>query len=233
VPADGSGGIEPLITNGNVEAPWSFTPDGSRLAYHEMNPSTSFDLWAVPVKGSGNKLIAGNPEVVLDSKAYETYPAISPDGHWIAYASNESLTWEVYVRRFPDDGTKVQVSGGGGRVPLWSSNRHELFYRTDSQRLMVATYSMRGGAFAVESVREWSHKRLAETGVLANYDLSPDGTRILALMAVARPEDQQTENHAMFVLNFFDEVRRKDRKVGGPSMKRRRTVRLYLSTASR
>jgi serine/threonine-protein kinase len=174
-----------------------------------MNPSTNFDLWTVPVKTSGNQLIADGAEVLLNSKAYETYPAISPDGHWMAYASNESLTWEVYVRRFPDDGTKVQVSGGGGRIPRWSSNGHDLFYRTDSQRIMVASYNMRGSAFTVDSVREWSHRRLAETGVLSNYDLSPDGKRVLALMAVARPEDQQNENHATLVLNFFDEVRRK------------------------
>ena len=115
----------------------------------------------------------------------------------------------MYVRAFPDNGSKVQVSAAGGRIPRWSPNGHELFYRTDDQRIMVATYTVKGGSFEVRALRQWSQRRLADTGVLSNFDLSPDGRRILALMPAVRAEDQQTENHVTFMLNFFDEVRRR------------------------
>ena len=79
---------------------------------------------------------------------------------------------------------------------------------------MVATYTTKGGSFAAGSQRQWSQSRLADTGVLSNFDLSSDGRRILALMPAIRPEDQQTENHVTFMLNFFDEVRRRVASAG-------------------
>jgi Tol biopolymer transport system component len=206
---DGTGKAEPLIVSGNTQAPCSFSPDGKRLAYHELNSSTGFDLWTVPIRVTGSGPAAGTPELFLGTPAYETYPTFSPDGRWMAYGSNESGNWEVYVRAFPDNGSKAQVSASGGRIPRWSPNGRELFYRTDDQRIMAATYTTKGRSFAVHSRRQWSPVRLADTGVLSNFDLSPDGLRILALMPAVRPEDQQTENHVTIMLNFSDEVRRR------------------------
>ena len=206
---DSAGKPEPLTHSNSIQVPWSFSPNGKRLAYHEMSPTTGFDLWTVPVQASGSGLTAGKPELFLQTPAFETYPSFSPDGQWMAYGSNESGSWEVSVRAFPDNGRKVQVSAAGGRIPRWSPNGHELFFRTDDQRIMVASYTTKGGSFAVRSLRQWSQSRLADTGVLSNFDLSPDGRRILALMPAVRPEDRQTENHVTFMLNFFDEVRRR------------------------
>ena len=73
---------------------------------------------------------------------------------------------------------------------------------------MLATYDVKGGSFAVASLRQWSRKRLAETGDLASFDLSPDGKRVFALVPVGRLEDQLGENHATFMFNFPDEIRR-------------------------
>ena len=78
---------------------------------------------------------------------------------------------------------------------------------------MVAAYGSKDGRFAIHSVRPWSQRPLADTGVLSNFDLSPDGRRILALMPAVRPEDQQTVN-LTFVQNLFDEVRRKVASAG-------------------
>ena len=73
-------------------------------------------------------LHAGTPQLYLRTPAYEVYPSFSPDGRWMAYASTEAGPSEVYVRRFPDNGSKVQVSIGGGRIPRWSRNGHDLFF---------------------------------------------------------------------------------------------------------
>jgi len=207
--SDNGGRIESLLRADNMQVPWSFTPDGKRLAYHEMNSTSGFDLWTVPIEVSANGLNAGTPEPYLRTPAYETYPAFSPDGQWIAYGSNESGSWEVYVRHFPDNGTKVQVSEGGGRVSRWSSNNRELFYRTDNQEIMVATYAAKGSEFSVRSRRRWTETRLADSGVLANFDLSPEGDRILALVPAMTADEQQAQNHVTFMLNFADDLRRR------------------------
>jgi WD40-like Beta Propeller Repeat len=90
-----------------------------------------------------------------DSPAFEVYPSFSPDGRWITYASNDSGVWEIYVRRFPDNGTRVRVSTSGGVVPRWSPNGRELLYRTDAQRLMAVTYKADADSFVVSTPRPW------------------------------------------------------------------------------
>ena len=204
--ADGTGKSEPLTQSSRVQVPWSLSPDGGRIAYHELNPVTGFDLWTVPIQVSKAGVAAGKPEPFLRTAAYETYPSFSPDGKWIAYGSNESGSWEVYVRPFPDRGERVQVSVGGGRIPFWSPNGHELIYRTDDQRIMFVTYRTHGDSFVAQKVRPWSSTRLADTGVLANLDLASDGQRFVLLTPATTPEGQQSENHATFMLNFPSEV---------------------------
>ena len=206
---DGTAKSEPLIQGNHVQVPWSLSPDGSRLAYHELNPVTGFDLWTVPIQVSKTGVTAGKPEPFLRTAAYETYPSFSPDGKWIAYGSNESGSWEVYVRPFPDRGERMQVSVDGGRIPFWSPNGHELLYRTDDQRIMVRAYRTKGNLFILQELRSWSPSRLADTGVLANLDLTSDGQRFAMLTPASTVESRQSENHATFMLNFSSEVQRR------------------------
>jgi serine/threonine-protein kinase len=209
VRSDGAGKPQPLIRGKNLLVPFSFTPDGKRLAYQEQNPRTSFDIWTVTIESDGAGLRAGKPESFLQTPADERQPAFSPDGRWLAYDSNESGTYEVYVRAFPDKGGKWQISNAGGAYPIWSSNGHELFFRGDDNRIMVATYAAKADTFVPDKPRVWSDKQLANRGILANYDLAPDGKRIAALMPAEGPEAQQTQNHVIFLENFADELQRK------------------------
>src|SRR5260221_11267441 len=80
--------------------------------------------------------------VFLPTPADEFGPAGSPDGHWVAYVSDESSRAEVYVRAFPTPGGKVQVSLDGGSEARWSREGRELFYR-NGDRMMVATVQTR------------------------------------------------------------------------------------------
>jgi Tol biopolymer transport system component len=197
------------LTNGqSAQTPWSVARDGGRLAFYERNPETGFDLWTAPISGTDDAVSLGESEPFLRTRAIEVYPSFSPDGHWMAYASNESGAWEIYVRRFPDDGTKVRVSSTGGVVPRWSPKGNELFYRTDAQRLMVVAYKAQGASFTAGPPRPWSEHSFADTGVLPSFDVAPDGERVAALMPVAR-RNGQSANHATFMLNFADEVRRR------------------------
>ena len=209
IPSDRPGNSTPLMDARVNQTPWSVSPDGRRLAYYERTPETGFDLWTVDVTPHNAGLGLETPEPFLQTAAFEVYPSFSPDGRWIAYASNESGAWEVYVRRFPDNGTKVRVSMAGGSVPRWSPNGRELLYRTEAQRIMVVAYSSRGDAFVPVTPRPWSPHALADTGVLPNFDLAADGERVVALMSAARPEEQQTVNHVTFMFNVSEEIRRR------------------------
>ena len=161
------------------------------------------------MESDGTGLRAGKPEPFLQTPFDERQPAFSPDGRWIAYASNESGAYQVYVRAFPDKGGKWQISNSGGAYPVWSRNGHELFFRTLDSRIMVASYSVKGESFVADKPRVWSEKKIADIGLVSNYDLAPDGKRIAALMPVETPEDQKAQSHVIFLENFFDEVRRK------------------------
>jgi Tol biopolymer transport system component len=203
---DSGGASSPFINTGSIAVPWSYSPDGRYIAFHRMDPQTAFDLWTVPIESDERGLRAGTSVPFLRTRAYEVYPSFSPDGRWLAYSSNESGTWEVYARHFPDDGVKVQVSQGGGRVPRWSRDGRALFYATDDQRLMVVRYDTRAGSFAA-APRQWSAVRLADTGVMPNFDVAPSG-RVLALLPAASAFGQR-ENHVTVLLGFFGEARRR------------------------
>src|SRR5262249_52996852 len=144
-----NGAVKPqlLIPTKYSVGPSSFTPDGKRLAYMELDPETAFDLWTVPLENDGAGLRAGNPEVFLQPRADERCPSCSSDGKWLAYTSNESGSYQVYVRAFPDTGEKWQISSDGGTYPMWSRSGRELFFESLDNRIMVAGYSVQGDAF--------------------------------------------------------------------------------------
>jgi serine/threonine-protein kinase len=163
-------------------------------------------VWTMPLQIIDTGLVGGAPEAFVSDARY---PAFSPDGHWMAYTSNESGTYEVYVRTFPDRGGKWQVSSGGGAYPVWSSNAHDLMFRGLDSRFMVVTYSREGESFVAAKPRVWAEKRLLQSVVgQGTFDLSSDGKRVVMLTPV-EAEGRTAQNDAIFLENFFDEVRRR------------------------
>jgi Tol biopolymer transport system component len=207
--SDGAGKPQPLTQSKNPQFPWSFTPDGKRLAFFEQDSKTFSDLWTVPLESNSPGLRAGKPEVFLQTSADERYPAFSPDGRWMAYRSDESGTLQVYVRAFPDKGGKWQISNSSSTNPMWSRNGHELFFETSDRHIMLVTYAVKGDSFVADKPRVWSDKQLGTTLGAKNADPAPDGKRIVALMPVETAEGQKTQSHVTFLMNFFDELRRK------------------------
>jgi serine/threonine-protein kinase len=153
----------------------------------------------------------GRPTVFLGSAAREQEPMFSPDGRWIAYASNESGQFEVYVRPFPGPGGKWQISTGGGSTATWSPTRHELFYATADQRIMVSAYTVEGDSFGAEKPQLWSQGRyvgrLPRIASVRSFDVHPDGQRF-ALAKVPETQTAAKEDKVVFIFNFFDELRR-------------------------
>ena len=207
--SDGAGKPQPLTRSKNAQYPWSFTPDGKRLAFGDQI-SGVFHLWTVPLESDGAGLHAGKPEVFLQTPADERTPSFSPDGRWLAYSSNESGTFQVYVRAFPDKGSKWQISNSDGVYPMWSRTGRELFFETLDNHIMVAVYAVKGDSFVADKPRLWSEKQIGGLPNAArNVDIAPDGKRIVALMPVETPEAQKAQSHVIFLENFFDEVRRR------------------------
>jgi serine/threonine-protein kinase len=208
--SDGSGEPQQLLQRPNVILPWSFSPDGHRLAYIERDPLTGFDLWTLPLDLSDpDHPKPGTPELFLRTPNDETVPRFSPDGRWIAYRSNESGSNEIYVRPFPNaSGGKWPISSGGGLYAFWSKEGHELFYETADNRTMVVDYTVNDASFVADKPRLWSDKQLFYTGNL-NLDLAPDGKRFVVLALPDSPPGEKGTVHVTMLLNFFDELKRR------------------------
>jgi len=110
-----------LISDDAIKLLGDWSPDGGEFVYTRIDGAASFDLWiARAADGVGRPLLA--------TAANEMQARFSPDGRWVAYASDESGSLEVYVERYPELGEKRQVSIGGGGQPQWRADQHELFY---------------------------------------------------------------------------------------------------------
>ena len=209
--SDGAGKPQRLIPTSARSLPSSFTQDGRRLAYYELASGSRSDIWTVAIESEGQGLRAGKPESFLQTQADERHGAFSPDGHWLAYTSDESGTFQLYVRAFPDSGGKWQISNAGGANPVWSRDGRELMFRGGDNRIMAVTYAAKADSFVPDKPRVWADKQVANLGTILTgvYDLAPDGKRIVTLMPVEAPAAQQAQNHVTFVLNFADELQRR------------------------
>ena len=208
--SDGAGEPQRLIQTKEGLEPYSFSPDGKRLAYSAISPETSGDLWMLPLDLSdADHPKAGKAELLLRTPATEINPAFSPDGRWMAYQSGAAGgTTEIYVQPFPGPGGNWQVSSGGGRLPVWSRDGRELLYGTPDGYIMSAAYTTKGVSFAREKVRRWSNQQIQQTGI-RNFDLSPDGKRVVVFPLPPTSGATNPSVHVTFLLNYFDELRRR------------------------
>jgi serine/threonine-protein kinase len=198
IAADGSGAPERLTDSPNPQIATSFSRDGRFLCFTEALAAAQADLWVLPLFGDRK------PMAVARTPFDERWGRFSPDGKWLAYVSDESGIDQVYVQAFPGPGSKVQVSTDGGREPVWSPDGRELFF-TNGDRWLTADVRTQP-AFAAATPRLLIEARYERpSGPMPNYDISPDGRRILTVKGSA-PENATSQ--ITVVLNWFDELRR-------------------------
>ncbi len=213
--ADGSGGLERLNTSEYVNAPMSWSPDGQLLAFIEVNPTTQRDIWVLrmgdPSPGSGQIPSAASgqgrkAQPFLRTPFDETLPRFSPDGHWLAYISDESGRYEIYVQPYPGPGGKWQISTEGGTEPVWNPNGRELFYRSGDKMMAVDIATQPG--FAAGTPRMLFEGPYEPAPVpIDNYDVSPDGQRFLMIKPSEQAQAAPTQINV--VLNWFEELKRR------------------------
>jgi serine/threonine-protein kinase len=207
--ADGSGQAQLLLDKMGDPRPSSFAPDG-RLLFSSSGNGLP-DIWTLPVDLSDlEHPKPGKAEpFLMEPGIVEVDPAFSPDGKFIAYASNESSSAnDIFVRPFPGPGGKWKVSVAGGKFPAWSPTTHELLFLGTDNRIMVAGYTTQGESFSAVIPRVWTPAPVRRIGVQQSFDVSPDGKYVAAFPAPAE-EEAGGSLHATFLLNFVDELRRR------------------------
>ncbi len=200
-PTSGEADEQPLLITPQTKDPLDWSRDGRFLLYSVQDPKTQSDLWALPMTGERK------PFPVVQTSFDEVGGQFSPDGRWLAYASNESGRYEIYVRPFPEPGGKWQVSTAGGTQPRWGRNGQELYYVAPDDRLIAVPtrLSLNGRALdagapaALFPVRLAIGANIITTGnfARAQYAVAPDGRFLLNVAA-----DEAVTSPITVVLNW-------------------------------
>jgi len=197
--ANGTGQVQAILTGDQSLIPNTFTPDGSQLVYESEG-----DLYLVTLDGESV------PQRLTQTEFREQDAAISHDGRWIAYESNETGLDEIYVRPFPDvESGKWQISNGGGQWPKWAPNDTELFFRLNSatQNSVLSTRIDTANTFQHDIPSVLFSGNYRGTGTEGSFDLSPDGSQFLLIRGVGDfvPTEQ---TRLVAVQNWFEELKR-------------------------
>jgi serine/threonine-protein kinase len=194
--ADLTGADRRLTTSPNYQLPFSWGNGGKLLVFQEISRDTGMDIGVVALDGTTTATM------LIQTRSDEAYPAVSPDGRWIAYESNPSGRPEVYVQPFPDLGGRWQVSTQGGGSPLWHPNGSELFYRFD-RAVMSVPVDAAGTTFKYGSPRKlFDGSYVADDSYGRNYALAPDG-RFLMMK-----EDPAEPPQMVVIVNWAKELQR-------------------------
>ncbi len=169
----GASNPELILKSTQQKSPEDCSRDGKFILYQVDDPVTKSDLWILPLSG------ARTPLPFLHSVANETDGRFSPDGQWIAYASDESGKFEVYVQHFPPSGGQWQVSVNGGAAPSWSRDGKELYYLGADRKLMAVSVRISGSAVELGIPSPLFEASVDLYTAPNRYDISADGKSFL------------------------------------------------------
>jgi len=193
--ADGSGDAEQLTSSQDRQSPFSWSPDGKILIFIEENSVTGVDIWELSTDGDRKA------EPLLVTPSTEGLLALSPDGRWLAYTSDESGNYQIYVSPYPVTEERHQVSTApGSEEPIWSQSGDELFYRNGLRWM--------SSVITTEPEFKWEEPRELFRGNYLNvfghsYDVAPDGRFLLF-----QGDQPLTITNLNVIQNWFEELKR-------------------------
>jgi Tol biopolymer transport system component/tRNA A-37 threonylcarbamoyl transferase component Bud32 len=192
---DGSGPEELIYSAPEMfQAPRAFSPDGKLLVYDQIDPKTHHDLWILPMDGSRT------PRPYRQTPFDEQQAAISPDGRWIAYTSDETGRSEVYVESFPTPGTRFTVTTTGATAMAWRSDGKQIYISSLDQRTVVIADVLPGPGFKIGPLKTL----FTATANMTTGDLTPDFERGL----VALTQDNPAPKALTVMLDWTGALRR-------------------------
>jgi len=198
--ADGSGHTQPVsgASRSVIDLPTTISPDGGKLAFIRQGVETPGDIYWLSLRGDDT------PHSIVKSAEYDGGAQFSPDGHWMAYTSNESGRTQVYVRPFPGPDRSWPVSTQGGTHPQWNPNGRELFYR-DGNKMMAVDVSATGSTLSLSDPHLLFEQRYAfgSAQTVADFDVTKDGQRFLMV------KNDSAGARLNVVLNWFEELKQR------------------------
>ncbi len=171
---EGAGEVELVYSGEPGTLPSSISPDGRNLLATRSSDATKSDIWVLPLEPQGE------PKIFRQTEFSEVAGSFSPDGRWVAYFSDESGEWEVYVTPFPGPGRRWQVSTRSGGYPQWRADGREIVYVQTDGQLASAEVSAEGDSFRVGTVAPLFRFAVPSDGGPA-FSLAPDGSRFLVV----------------------------------------------------
>ncbi|UCE50035.1 MAG: PD40 domain-containing protein, partial [Phycisphaerales bacterium] len=195
-----AGGEPELLTTLPQTAgiPVSLSANGTDLLVTWSDPNHPLwdgDMWVAPLSRQDS-----DSRPFIQRNHNQRHAVWSPDGKWVAYASDESGRWEVYVEPYPGPGAKTMISTKGGYQPLWSRDGSKLFYRS-GDKMIAATVKTEAG-FEITRVEELFERRFLTRINYRSYDVTSDG----AFLMIQEPQEPARLGINV-VLNWFEELR--------------------------
>jgi Tol biopolymer transport system component len=177
---------EPVLLLAGTVFPKGWSPDGRFLIFMRRGVKTRGDIFVLPRFGDGKEF------PLINSEADELEPELSPDGHWLAYISDESGSYEIYVQSFTTEGKvgsdRKRISTNGGIVPNWSRDGKELFYVAGDGQMMSVAVKSSGSELEFSPPKAlFKTRMLADASVFHEFDVSPDGQNFLVGTVIGEP----------------------------------------------
>jgi Tol biopolymer transport system component len=186
---NGEGNGELLRSNERIGNPMDWSRDGHWLLYFDLAPGTQRDMWVLPVTPDGKPVAGAQPKPYLKTPASEWQGRFSPESNprWVAYQSDESGRYEVYINSFPEARSRTRISTAGGTYPQWGPGGRELFYLSPENKLMAVSIKLGADSVEASVPRELFTLPAFDNGLDSPYDVAPDGMRFLVR---ATPQQQ-------------------------------------------
>jgi Tol biopolymer transport system component len=178
--SSGAGREERLFQSKSNHFALDWSGDGRLVLYYDATSVTQRDLWVLPVSPEGKAVAEAPPKPYLRTPFNESWGRFSREAppRWVAYQSDETGRYEIYIRSFPEPRGKFQISTGGGQYPQWGAAGRELFFVSPDHKLMAVSLRLGTDSLDASPPRELFALPSVDTG-WSPYDTASDGQRFL------------------------------------------------------